>query len=340
LTLDNDALGKARWGGVQGGSLYKIAGNLIWKRRDYWQGTLTPITIYNSNETVINDPISIYNHNDGGGSAGAYHLNYFDIAGTSIINADMPSPIKLAFWGVGIYLKSIYIGCNTYDDSGIYQEFNTGGTATAAADRSGGTVMSCALSNTYQLFYSASTTGYYPTFGGVPAGVLIGFGGTVLSGTYGYLYEHYSEFQSDEFLLSDSSELQLVGVYSSRPVSATQVRMYLKNANGGTIRLDTLSAIPMTNYVRINPEGTLVKSIPYRYLIYDSSSVKGEESYFSQSAATTIGDCIVENYGSGIYLEPGKDTRFTFQWLGSGGTIPISDVMDTWCYYYPRRRVL
>ena len=64
------------------------------KRRNYWEGALTPIPLTNSNGTDVTSGLILYNCNDGDGSSPNIRENFADIDGADL-KGDLPAPIKI-----------------------------------------------------------------------------------------------------------------------------------------------------------------------------------------------------------------------------------------------------
>jgi hypothetical protein len=150
--------------------------NLYVKRRNFWEGTLTPVTLSNPNGTNSTGVV-VFNSNQGGTATGGSIYNYTDVAATAIAG-DLPSPMKIEFYyGVSnaatLSASSFYILNNTsFPTVSYWQEIATAsysyssGTASIAT-ASGGTRIIGTLDSTSSSYYTYFNGGTaYNAFGG------------------------------------------------------------------------------------------------------------------------------------------------------------------------------
>ncbi len=321
-------------------SQYKATYRLIVTRRSYWQGAAVQVTIENPNGSGTSG-INVYNCRDGSAVPPNTRINYFDNSVATDIGGDLPAPAKITLTNVSGSTKDIgnlWIGLNTYTNGSSNSEFVTGGTETADAAASNGLFLrSPTMTSSYQ--GSCGGIGLYSlltAFGKQPVGIIARFNAKPPTNTYGYLY--CSRQLTDEFILSPSTKLQLLGTVVPQSWGTDWAVMYLyyKNSGGGVLDMDYWGTVPMSNYARITLNDNSITN--NGYIIYDSSLLDTSPTgYF-----TTSGGSIryYATYGTGIFLAPNKGQRFMVFWDSSTGENTITEYFSVKLSYYPRRRTL
>lgn len=120
-------------------------------RLPYWEGAEEIVPLSNSNGTDVTTGLTVYNCNDGSGSAPNKRVNYADI-GAGVIDGNLPSPAKLIIKNTFATHKlfKLWIGHNYTDPANFVHlleaENATGATPHSDSGCSGGSEVQATLS--------------------------------------------------------------------------------------------------------------------------------------------------------------------------------------------------
>ena len=347
VELDPDALKNPQWDNT------RIGATLHWRRRWYWEGPETTLTLANGHGTATTG-VTVYNHNyEGGGTVRNNWVTLTD-AGSNP-GGVVPSPIKLRLTNnSGTSISNVWLAHNAWSyqmSTGHTLECESasgGGTATADATCSGGQYLNYALGTAvYAPFYWSLSPTLLSYFAGNWVTALLRFRTATVANAIKYYIGVYLDgaflyplWTSTPRVISEASNTINLGSFRLPPGAA--------KATGGTIAYQAMrlavQGISNTGWAfAIQPDVLmLLPSDSFR-----QQTTLGAGSFFT--ATRTIDDMItgdiyndaagtaVTNHitplGGDIELWPARAQRLycLFGGLATHGTV----MAEAW--YRPRR---
>jgi hypothetical protein len=338
-----------------------MVANLYVKRRNYWEGTLTPITISNPNGTNSTGVV-VFNSNQGGTATGGSIYNYTDVAATAIAG-DLPTPMKIEFYyGVSntavLDIANFYILNNTsFPTVSYWQEIATAsysyssGTASIAT-ASGGTRIIGTLDSTSSSYYTYFNGGTaYNAFGGAMCKIFtsLNFLGTLKVQPIS-LYGEYRQTGAWNII----TQAQAEGAQQIYEVG--DIRVPTRFKSGTAYNLDSFEV--GYNIQAISGTTTIIADygmvIPYNYY------TKIYNVFLGTANAVLYVDCGEENaytyrgtainyysdlaYTGAIMAVPNIAQRLVYKWDCYTGITSSHDFLTAYgsvkAYYRPRRLAL
>jgi hypothetical protein len=327
-----------------------IQARVIWRRRFYWEGSLTELALTNGGGSGTGGR-TIYNHDDGGTG----HDNYVAIDGDDVEGV-LPAPIRLELsntYNVSERDYWLYVNLNAFSYPGSLDHILE---AEDAAYTLGSTVASGVSSNgeyetlswgtdneTLLVRWALSTSllsacaGNYfrllARFTGNPtAGIKITPKITFPTGTPITVVGESQEATLNTRELQDLGALQippwLVGETS---LMGLDLCLYGRNEGGGSLNLDFVQLTALDGWRRLVPRGY---GAPYGYRVVDDG-LEGNLRIDTGGSSARAGYYI--GYGRQIHVWPGRDQRIHVLAANDGGDSEIARTHSVRAYYRPRK---
>ena len=319
-------------------------------RLNYWEGTETQIKISTGSGASTLEPVTIYNHDDGG----AGHENWVKLAGDDLGAMDLPGPARIEIANtldqLGYGMRDIYIAHNARETAALQATLVTclqgedcnGGSGTDDGSCSNGHYQACAWSGTTEtklIDWTVDSSNYrgnlfrfllrlrdHTDYTDLWVKLKLLGGTTVIVETPPVLVTPGDELielpilRIPPYLSVDKDYADLV--------LALYVRRY--TAGDHTLNVDYLYLLPAEGWRKLKQ---LWQPISYPAKITDY----GRQGYLvSDWAAGEYTDHV--GLGDPIMLLPGKTQRLYFAWDVEGGTAPIAGTAGIKVWVNKRRR--
>jgi hypothetical protein len=340
------------------GEVYFAAGairvTVAWKRRYYWEGPETALSLSNTHGSGTSG-VQVYNHYDSGNE------NFVDIDGDDV-GGVIPAGCKLLIentYNIATRLDDVIIGHNIFAHpasldhilEGEDADYVAGGASAAPASPDVSTYsdgqyqpVSWAGDNlTQALRWQLSTTllnacagGWFRLWGRFttsPSGTKITPRITFPSGTPVTVVAEAAEVTLGSGTLQDLGVLQIPPwLPGETDLQQVDLTLYARETGGGSFNLDFLQLTPLDGYRVLFPRGY---GCSYGRHIVDDS-VTGE--LYAEDAA--VGGAKSGHYlsrGNPLLLWPGRDQRLTFLATNLSGGAEVLRTLGVRVYYRPRR---
>jgi hypothetical protein len=326
-----------------------VQATLAWKRRFYWEGPESELSLTNGHGTGTGG-VTVYSHDDSG------HDNYVAIAG-SAVEGVIPAAIRLEMentYNVSSRAYNVYVGQNLWSNPTTMshilegQDVAYGGSSVASSSCSGGYYRSVSWSGdnaTYVLRWVLSTAmlnayagGWFRMLGRFttsPTDVKITPKVTFPSGTPLTVVAEAPEATLSSRRIQDLGVLQLPpwlrGETDLYPVDLT---LYARKTGGGAFNLDFIQLTPLDGYRVLTPRGY---GAAYGITLIDDG-ISGSVYTTGWGGTAKTGHYL--SRGVPIMLWPGRDQRLYFLSTHDTGGSEIERTFSVRVYHRPRRLTL
>lgn len=336
----------------------RIKVTLVIERAPYWESDETQVPLSNANGTDVTSGLTVYNCNDGSGSAPNKQQNYAAIA-AGVILGDLPAPAKIVAtnsYSDGLY--DLWIGHNYTDPANAAWNYEaeaaSGGSAAADATCSGGNKKNVTMSTDFEttLLTWSLTAAQLSAAKGQYVHALLRVDNLSLDEykqarfRAKIIWNLTTIWQSEQVLPSDLRTMQIRDLFTFRlppwlagmdslaglSLALTGQRTITSSL---TIGIDFLQLLPADSFRYLTCNGYGIDAGDR--LVDDG--ILGLLYRESSSGAGRIG--ILSGYGDAIQLQPGLAQRFYFLQEGIvGGWGQIDRTLSVKISYRPRRRTL
>jgi hypothetical protein len=331
---------------------------VIWQRAPFWEGdTWVAVPLSNGNGTDNVAGLNIYNCNDATGSSPNKKHNYCDIDGVNDIATEMPAAVKIeaAYAGMTPLISNIYMGMQAdIDGLGLvtaYAEAEdwtlSGGSASADAGASHGHYMArtVAAATTEYLYadvdLSAFKGNYHKWFLRSYSIAMTDLKVRVRIKDFVNnidLAETQWAYLDNTVFWHKLGDIRMPPGRSKLPTSGTlqDYRIYLDiyTTGGGNIGLDDLHWLPTDSYLEV---GMSAGGLSQETLVYVGGL---DDRLYRDSATNHLINPFDTVNGSGLWLQPGVNSRLHFLTMDSSGGAGTGDYLTVKMWYKPRRQTL
>jgi len=331
----------------------KMEFELVYSRRNYWEGAEAQIPLTNGNGTNNTAGLTVYNHDD----AATGHDNYVSIA-ASVVDGDLPGPSRIEM--VNSYatnrLMDVWIGQNWTDPANFphmleAEDASGGTTVTPAADYSNNAykTISVASGSEVDLFTWTISTAMLNAAKGGRMKALLRFSPVYATAAQSTWFRIAAKWMTTVVWKSERAKPSTTRAISIRDLFSLRLPPWLP----GSTNLDDIT-LTLTGYQNTGSALTigldfmqLTPADGWRYITAIAYGVANGSRIVDDAI---IGDLYVDNaagadkigslIGSGdpIHLQPGKLQRLYF--LMHSNTFNVAEIdrsISVKVYYRPRR---
>lgn len=318
---------------------------VTWKRRFYWEGEQTEISLSNNGGSGTGGR-TIYNYND----YVVQENNWVDASG---ITGVIPSPLFIYVantYNVSPNSWKIWVGVNAF--SGYWSQivegedatYTVGGSTQSDANSSGGEYQQATWatdSETEFMRWTLSTV-QLGDLAGAYYRLLARFATAIPSGLkvtprirYPAASPTTTVAEGKEITLG-SERIQDLGVLQIPPwligtsdLAPLALSLYGRRTGGATVGLDFLQLTPLDGFRMFTPRGV---GLDYQDTLYDDG-IEG----MTYAGAPGSRHGLYVPYGQPLYVWPGRTNRLHFLATNENGDAEIARTHSITAYYRPRR---